>query len=327
MPKLPRKSSLALLFIGSLFLTTACSGADSADEAANPGGLKIVASTAIWGDVAAAVVDQAAVEVTAIVEGNDADPHSFEPSAQDMARAMDADIVIVGGGGYDAWLYEAVDQDKVVHALPLSSHEHEDDGHDDEADAHPADDTHTGPDHAGADLAGIESNEHIWYDTAAVSQLAGDIATRITELDPAAEADAAALQKDLEGLHQRIAALPKVRVAQTEPTADYILAHSNISEVTPAGYRASTLGHSEPAAADLAAFLKLIEEGELDLLIDNPQTSTDLTGRIRQAAEEAGIPVVEIFETPAAGEDYLDFFHGAIDRLEAGAADLPAARS
>ncbi|MGP6174580.1 metal ABC transporter solute-binding protein, Zn/Mn family [Corynebacterium sp. A21] len=345
MHRLSRYSALTLLTAGALF-ASACSASDSTDATGAAGNsgeetLKIVTSTAVWGDIAKAVADSDTIEVTAIVEGNDADPHSFEASAQDMARAMEADIVVVGGGGYDAWLYQAIeDQDRVVHALPLSadSHDHGDheeaaheeeadhEGHEDEA-GH-ADETGTDP-HAGHDhtdhegFEGIDSNEHIWYDTEAVSQVAEDIAAKITELNPAAEVDTADLQGELDGLQQRIESLPDLRAAQTEPTGDYLLAHAGMSEVTPEGYRASSLSHSEPSAADLADFLALIQDGGLDLLIDNPQTSTDTTDRIRQAAEEADIPVVEIFETPATGENFFEFFNGAIDRFETGAGDLP----
>ena len=45
-----------------------------------------------------------------------------------------------------------------------------------------------------------------------------------------------------------------------------------------------------------------------------------MSERIRDAAEDAGVPVVEIGETPPEGTDFLDYFHQIIDELETVAA-------
>lgn len=106
-------------------------------------------------------------------------------------------------------------------------------------------------------------------------------------------------------------------MAQTEPIADYILAQTPMQDVTPEGYRDATLDEQEPSAKDVAAFLKAIEDGEVELLIFNPQTATPTTEKIRDAATAKNIPVVEIMETPAVGENYFAFYQGAVDRLAA----------
>ncbi|AGF73407.1 metal ABC transporter solute-binding protein, Zn/Mn family [Corynebacterium halotolerans] len=302
------KSAAASLFAGSLLFTAACSASGEAADTADGGegsgeGPSIVTSTAIWGDVAAAVVDPGTVEITPIVQDQDADPHSFEPSAADMARVENADIIVVGGGGYDAWLYDAVGEDndaELIHALPLSG------GHDHGHDEH----SHEGHDHGPA-----EANEHVWYDPAAVTDVAEQIAAAVNTLDPAAGADATELSGQLATVETALQELPAQRVAQTEPIADHLLAHTAMEEVTPDGYRATSLSHSEPSAADLAAFLELIADGGLDLLIHNPQTMTDLTDRLREEAQNAGVPVVEIRETPPEGENFLGYFSRVVEEL------------
>lgn len=116
---------------------TACSSdgssADGSDGSSDKDTIHVVASTSIWADVAEAVVDTAQtdvnIDVEAIVTGNGVDPHHFEPTAADIAKANEADVIIAGGGGYDAWLYQAVEnQDEIIHALPLTEHHH-DHGH------------------------------------------------------------------------------------------------------------------------------------------------------------------------------------------------------
>ena len=161
------RATATLLAAGGLLLTaTACSSSDSQDSAAEPGAQKkisIVASTSIWADVAQAVADTASgvdIEVKPIVEGNGVDPHHFEPSAADIAKAEDADLLVVNGGGYDSWIYQAVsEQDNIISALPLTDH------------GKLADDPNVMTIDAAKATAkkdpkkvtNIEGNEHIWY--------------------------------------------------------------------------------------------------------------------------------------------------------------------
>lgn len=319
MTSLTRSATAALVAVGSLVLV-GCSAAaeDDPTNATGDHALSIVASTAIWADVAESVVDSEDVAVTAIVEGNDADPHSFEPTAADIARTAEADLIVVGGGGYDAWLYDNQEETKIIHALPLTGHDHDHAAHDHDhvhEHGHDTEPAAEAEDHSHGEAESIDGNEHIWYDTTAVTRVAEEISERIQEINPDVVTDTTEITTDMADIHSRLHTLPEIRVAQTEPIADYLLAHTDLTEVTPAGYRSASLSHSEPAAADLAEFLELIDSGELDLLIYNPQTQTDLTERIRTAATEADIPVVEIFETPQAGENFITFFNSAVDRL------------
>lgn len=359
---------LATASVGALLFTTACSASDSTSDPAtsseangNGETLNIVASTSIWADVAEAVAEtsNADIEVTAVVEGNDVDPHSFEPTAADLARANDADIVVAGGGGYDAWLYESVeDQDKIVAPLELISHDHahghdhgeeghshghdEDHSHDHEDHGHSEDHAHDAEDHAhdhdhghdeehGHDgdhahdgdhghghgtVEMIDGNEHIWYDTNAVTLVAEEVAEHINSLDSEADASADSVVERMDEAHHRIHELPELNYAQTESIADYLLSHAPMTDKTPGSYRKAILNHSEPAAADLARFLEEIDAGDIDVLIYNPQTSTDMTDRIRTAAENADVTIVEIGETPPADTNFLDYFDQVLDELE-----------
>ncbi len=307
MPAYPRILALPLALVA--FAAAACSSPASEGPESDDG-ISIVASTPIWADVAQTVADSAApdadVTVSSVVRSVDVDPHHFEPTAADVARANDADIVVVGGGGYDSWLYEALsDQDKIVSALPLIPH------------------GSLGEHAEQADITVIDGNEHVWYDPEAIDLVAEDIAEALTEAG--VEADAETVKEHTAAIDARLHTLPALDYAQTEPIADYLLAHSEMKDVTPADYRQATLSHREPAAADLARFLQAIGDGDVELLIYNPQTKTDLTGRIRAAAESAGIPVVEIGETPTDGSNFFDYYDSVLDELEAQAGAVDAA--
>lgn len=313
------RASAALLAAGGLLLTATACSSGSEDSAAEPGAQKkisIVASTSIWADVAQAVADTASgvdIEVKPIVEGNGVDPHHFEPSAADIAKAEDADLLVVNGGGYDSWIYQAVsDQDNIISALPLTDH------------GKLADD----PDVVTIDAAkatakkdpekvtNIEGNEHIWYDPAALDEVAGNIADQINELNTDANASTERVDSHVDRLRDKLKELPgDLSYAQTEPIADYIMKYTSGKDVTPEGYRKATISEGEPTAADLAAFTKAIKEEKVDLLIFNPQTETDTAGRIKSAAEDADVSIVEIGETPPDGKEFWTYYDEVTDSL------------
>ncbi|MCZ9307732.1 zinc ABC transporter substrate-binding protein [Corynebacterium sp. c8Ua_181] len=314
------RATTALLAAGGLLLTaTACASSDSKDSDAEPGAQKkisIVASTSIWADVAQAVADTASgvdIEVKPIVEGNGVDPHHFEPSAADIARAEDADVLVVNGGGYDSWIYQAVsEQDNIISALPLTDH------------GKLADDPNVMTIDAAKATAkkdpekvtNIEGNEHIWYDPAALDEVAGTIADQINELNTDAHASTERVDSHVDRLRNKLKELPdNLSYAQTEPIADYIMKYASGKDVTPEGYRKATISEGEPTAADLAAFTKAIKEDKVDLLIFNPQTETDTAGRIKSAAEDADVTIVEIGETPPDGKEFWTYYDEVTDSL------------
>ena len=349
----------ALLFaatLGAATLSACSSSGDNADGGSDAGAdketIQVVASTSIWADVAQAVVNTAQtdvnIDVHPIVSGNSVDPHHFEPTAADIARANEADVIIAGGGGYDAWLYQAVkNQDQIIHALPLTAHDHGDhdhgehdhgEEHDHAHDEHGHDDhAHDEHDHEHAhegetvtmdeakkiaaehpeQVTNIDGNEHVWYDSAAIEKVATEVAALVNETNPEAKATAKPLVERVEGLKARIEKLPQRNYAQTEPIADYIFKYTDSTDATPEGYRKATVAEGEPTAADLAHFLEDIKQDKIDLLIFNPQTETDMTKRIRTAAEDKNIPVVEIGETPPEKTNFLDYYEEVVNALEA----------
>ena len=341
----------ALLFaatLGAATLSACSSSGDNADGGSDAGSdketIQVIAATSIWADVAQAVVNTAQtdvnIDVHPIVSGNSVDPHHFEPTAADIARANEADVIIAGGGGYDAWLYQAVkNQDQIIHALPLTAHDHGDHDHDEHAheeehdhDEHAHDHAHE-HEHEGQtvtmdeakkiaaehpeQITNIDGNEHVWYDAAAIEKVATEVATLVNETNPEAKATADPLVERVEGVKARIEKLPQRNYAQTEPIADYIFKYTDSTDATPEGYRKATVSESEPTAADLARFLEDIKQDKIDLLIFNPQTETDMTKRIRAAAEDKNIPVVEIGETPPEETNFLDYYEEVVNALEA----------
>lgn len=328
-----RTALAASAAVGLTMGLAACSD-DSATADGNGGDagsgdtVKIVTSTKVWADVAQAVVgDAEGVEVEPIIASNDTDPHSYQPTAADMALVEQADVLLAGGGHYDAWLTEAASSDSAAIILTaidgdgFDGHGHGEEGHAEEGheghdhsaeatgeEAH-AEEGHEGHDHS------TEVNEHIWYDTDAVKSVASTLASEINAHWDIGASDEDVVKR-LDEIDERKAKLPKSTTAQTHPLADDILAGTKIVDDTPEGYRRATLSESEPSAADVAAMLETIESGNLDFLIDAPQTRDQVSERLVKAAQAKGLRIVNVYESPGANESFFDLYDRILDDLE-----------
>ena len=313
-----RTALAASAAVGLTMGLAACSD-DSANADGNGGNagsgdtVKIVTSTKVWADVAQAVVgDAEGVEIEPIIASNDTDPHSYQPTAADMALVEQADVLLAGGGHYDAWLTEAASSDSAAIILTaidgdgFDGHDHGEEGHEEEG--------HAEEDHEGHDHS-TEVNEHIWYDTAAVKSVASTLASEINAHWDIGASDEDVVKR-LDEIDERKAKLPKSTTAQTHPLADDILAGTKIVDDTPEGYRRATLSESEPSAADVAAMLETIESGNLDFLIDAPQTRDQVSERLVKAAQAKGLRIVNVYESPGANESFFDLYDRILDDLE-----------
>ncbi|WP_030105132.1 metal ABC transporter solute-binding protein, Zn/Mn family [Actinoalloteichus caeruleus] len=335
-------------------LITACGGnggeGDAADAGEGSSGLTVVASTNVWGSVAAAV-GGSNVEVVSIIDEAGADPHSYESQPSDAAELVGADLIVHNGAGYDEFVSQIIasegldtpaveaaavagveghshdhghDHDEDGHEHSEDGHEHSEDGHDEE----PADHDHDHDEHSHEH--GAEDNEHVWYDLAVVSEVAERIADELSELD-ADNADGyrsnlAEFQDGIDELATSVAELGESEdgghphVLSTESVATYLLADAHIHDLTPAGMHLAMHNETDPPAAVIAEINEIIDGGEADVMINNPQTETGVTNEMLSRAEQAGMPVVEFTETLPEGQD--DFLAWMTDQVDALAAAL-----
>ncbi|RDH78614.1 ABC transporter substrate-binding protein [Mycolicibacterium moriokaense] len=278
-------------------LTAAGCGRDSA--AGDHGAVSVVATTDVWGSVAGAVAGEHA-SVRSIETGATADPHSFEATPADIAEITDASLLVYNGGGYDHWVDDVLAGDPEIDAVDAYS------------------------------LRGTteRGNEHVFYDLGVAKAVAGEIAKRLGEIDSVhadeyrsnaaqfgTKADAiAASQRAIGTAH------PSGSVVATEPVAYYLLRNAGITDRTPPGFAGAVEEGDDPAPADVAAMLDLIDSHQVSVLLFNPQTETAATTQIRDAAQRASLPVVTVTETLPQGVDYLTWQRDTVDEL-AGAFD------
>lgn len=328
-----RFSTRIAALVASAGLVAGLGACSSNDDSATSAGksedtIKVVTSTKVWADVADAVTDDEKVSIDPIIASNDIDPHSYEPAAADMAKVEDADILVAGGGHYDAWLTSSLRDAKdkvIISALPQEEghdHDHDHEGHDHDHEGHDHD--HEGHEHDGEghdDHEGHEhhhhdgeANEHVWYDTDAVEETAEQLAEALTKLG--AKADTKAVDKEIKDIEEAKSKLKAAKVAQVHPLADDILKDTKVEDITPKGYRQSTLNESEPSASDVNEMLKLIESGELDYLIDAPQTHDQVSQRLVEAAKAKGVKIVDVFESPSADQSFFDLYKQTLSDME-----------
>lgn len=318
-----RRSALAFIFSTGLLTgmggLTACSD-DSSTTSGSSDTVNVVASTALWADVVHDIAgDSGHVKIKGLIEGDSVDPHDYNPSAKDMAKIKDADVVVGNGGGYDNWLTEHASSDAtVITALPQEEHDHDagdHDGHDHAAHDHDSEDVHDHDAEDHADTSDLPTNPHVWYDVPTVNSFATKIADTLNDKNSDIKASTKDFSDKLHAIDEKIKALPTKKVASTESVSGYLLKESPMEDVTPHGYLSASLKESDPSAADVAEFTSLINDKKVDILVNNPQTEDSVSKDLVTAAKKAGIPVVDIYETPEKGTHYLDFFSEAVQRL------------
>lgn len=276
----------------------------SAGSAADDGKVRVVASTNVYGDIAATIAGNA-VEVTALMSDPAQDPHSFEASAQSQLAVSKADILIENGGGYDDFMNTLRTGSKNTKATVLNV-----------------------VDLSGKSAAGGELNEHVWYDVPTIQKFTTALTGALSKADPAQKAtfakNAAAFSAKLAALQGREAELKAKYagegVAITEPVPLYLLEASGLVNKTPEKFSAAIEAGTDVSPLVLQETLALFSGHKVRLLAYNEQTSGPETDRVRAAAAAAGIPVVPVTETLPKGKDYVSWMNANLDAVGAALA-------
>ncbi|GGC86941.1 ABC transporter substrate-binding protein [Tersicoccus solisilvae] len=332
MPR-PARVLSALAVAALLLPLAACGGGDAAagSSGAASGGdgrLKVVASTDVYGDLAATVGGDA-VEVTSVISGPDKDPHSYESTVRDSLAVSRADLVILNGGGYDTFMEGLVEKNQVdaahvVDAVATSGLEPEDE-HDAGSSGDASADDHG---EAGHDHDHGAFNEHVWYSLPAAQKVVTAIKDRLAAARPADaatfDANATALTGRISGLTQRLAALKGEAagggttrdVAITEPVPLYLLEAAGLHNVTPASFSEAIEEGGDVSPTDLFTLRTLMQQKKVALLAYNTQSESEQTRTVATAARTAGVPVVDFTETLPDGKHYADWMADNISGVE-----------
>lgn len=293
------RNALVPLAAAAVLTLTGCSQVEVASDAQSES-ISIVASTNVYGDIAATIAGERA-EVTSIIKSPAQDPHSFEGNARIQLALSTADIVIQNGGGYDDWATTLLAGANNESAVVLTV----------------------------SDISGYDQaegfNEHVWYDLPTMERLVSQIASELSELEPDSasdfEANADAFISGLNALALRESALAEIvagaAAAITEPVPGYLLEAAGFVNVTPGEFSEAIEEGSDVPPKALEETLNLFRDGTAAILVYNEQTTGPATEQVLQAARDAGTPVVGVTETLPGGVHYLDWMAATLDALEA----------
>jgi zinc/manganese transport system substrate-binding protein len=263
--------------------------------------VSVVASTSVWGNVAA-VVGGSKVGVTSVITDPAADPHSYEANPRTQLAISRARVVIENGGGYDDFMARlrsaAHSKATVIDAVDVSGKA------------------------AAASAAGTDLNEHVWYDFPTVGKVADRMAAALSRADPqdaaSFRANAAAFRAKLDALIGRERAerarTAGAGVAITEPVPLYLLQALGAVDKTPPAFSHAVENGDDVSPSVLRQTTALFASGGVRALVYNAQTADPQTAAVRRAAESARVAVVPVTETLPPGTTYLTWMS---DNLEA----------
>lgn len=319
-----RLAPVALAGAGALILA-GCAGGSN-DSGAEDGQLTVVTTTSVYADVVQQVTGEdtgeANVSVEALIDSAAQDPHSYEASPQDRLTVQDADLVVLNGGGYDAFMEDLAEEAgvPVVNAVEVSGLEGADEaGHD-----HGAEETSTqdsssdSGDHAGHDHGSF--NEHVWYNPSSMGAVGEAVAEELGALDDANAAsyaqNASRFAEQTQDLQDRVEQLHlEGDYVATEPVADHLLEAAGLHNVTPTAFTVAVEDGTDAAPLVYDNVRSLLED-DAAVLVFNEQTSTGQSQDLRSVAEASEVPVMPVSETMPEGMSYLQWMEQNIEDLQ-----------
>lgn len=280
---MPRPSTRAfpvLLFLAALAAAAlAGCGASSSSTTGPSGKLNVVAAEDFWGSIAEQLGGDR-VEVTSIVTNPAADPHDYEPSAEDARTMAGAQMAIVNGIGYDPWA------SKLLAANPSSGRTVLTVG----------------------DLLGLKEgdNPHQWYSPAFVQRVIEQTTADYKHADPghASYFDAQQHRFETVGLARYHSLISQIRsryagtpVGASESIFAALAPSLGLKLLTPTGFLDAVSEGTDPTPADKATTESQIADHRIEVWVYNNQNATPDVQRLNDAAKAAGIPIAIVTET------------------------------
>jgi zinc/manganese transport system substrate-binding protein len=222
------------------------------------------------------------VTVTTILSDPSADPHEFQPTANDIRAFQSASLIVENGLGYDDFADKAVatlrNKPQIVRA---------------------------------GDVLGLEvgANPHVWYSASYVDRIRAAITSKLKQVNPDArtyyDAQAAWLEQAFgtyRGLISQISAsYGNVPVGSTESIFVDMSYSTGLKLISPPEFMQAISEGNDPSARDVAEFQNQLKGKQVKVLVYNVQTVTTTTERLKDLARQANIPIVGVSETMPLG--------------------------
>jgi zinc/manganese transport system substrate-binding protein len=220
--------------------------------------------------------------VTTILTDPEADPHEFQPSANDIRAFSGAVLVIENGLGYDDFADKAIaTMSKKPQLLKAGQ------------------------------VVGLSvgANPHVWYSAAYVDQIKAAILATLKQVNPDASAyydnQAAWLDQAFGSYRQLInqiaAQYNGTPIASTESIFVDMAYTTGLNLISPPTFMRALSEGTDPTARDVATFQNQLKNHQVKVLVYNVQTITTTTEQLKNLARDNNIPVVGVSETLPLG--------------------------
>jgi zinc/manganese transport system substrate-binding protein len=271
------RAAAAVMLGVAVIALAGCGGAGS--TAATEGKLNVVAAEDFWGSIAEQVGGDR-VAVTDIITNPAADPHDYEPTADDGRALAGAQVSIVNGIGYDEWASKLL--------------------------AANADDSRV--EVSVSDVLGLKSgdNPHQWYSPESVEAVTAAIVKAYEEADPGHDSyyEAQGKKFDTQGLTRYHQLIDKIKgefagtkVGASESIFEPLAPALGLDLITPAGFMDGIAEGTEPSPSQKVTADQQLADRAISLWVYNSQNATPDVKRLNEAAEANGIPIATVTET------------------------------
>jgi len=281
--------------------------------------LRVVATTALLADIVGNVAGDA-VELTTLI-GPGVDPHTYQPTPQDIAAIERAHVVFINGLGLEEGLESTVDaaasQGQPVVSVSAGIRSRV------PSDERPAGESASDTTHA----QGV-GDPHVWFDPANVKTWVSNIQQTLATLDPAHaqayRANAEAYARKLDDLDAYIRAeVGKIPADRRKLVTDhdsfgYFADRYGFQIIGTVAPGISTA--AEPSSADLAVLIDAIRKEEVPAVFTGTTSTQKLSDLV---AAETGTRVLPLYtgEMGPAGsgaDTYLGMMRTDVDTIVAG---------
>ena len=262
-----------------------------------------------------------------------ADPHTFEPSPQDVKKIEDADLVFYTGLKYESvnllkLLQNSVKSQELLIevAARINPIEFKEEGHDDhddhgDEDKHDDHDDHGDEDgHAGHDH-GIY-DPHFWFDPTRVALAVGEIRNELIKLDPdnkdAYESAATSYIAELTALDVQVEALIQTvpsndrQIVTTHESLGYLEARYGLSVLV--AIIPSVTSEDDVTPRQLVSVIEEVKEQKVKVIFleaESPTKSSEIVAQETGATLVSGLWV----ETLQENQSYIDFINSNVNLI------------
>jgi zinc/manganese transport system substrate-binding protein len=289
------RSTISLILLGLAVAgasgAAGCGRSGSTASGAGAGGatkLQVVAAENFWGSIASQLAGGRASVRSIIVDPN-ADPHTYEPSAQDARVMVGSNMAIVNGLGYDNWSSQLLQANPQSGRVVLN---------------------------VGEELGlTAGSNQHRWYFPSNVYKVIDRITAGYQKLDPG---DAAFFARQKQSFETH--ALARYNALRREIRARYAGVAVGYSEsifqglgedlglklLTPYSFAKAIAEGTDVSAQDKQTVDAQAREGLVKVWIFNSQNVTPDVQRVNQIAHERHVPIATVTETLSPVSDSFE---------------------